>query len=58
MTLTTVVVGLGEVGGPLFEVTERSGVPTAGIDVDTVTYPERGTVGVMHICFPFEIGIS
>jgi hypothetical protein len=39
----------------LLEVIERAGAPTAGIDVDTVTYPERGTVGVMHICFPFEI---
>ena len=55
MIPTTVIVGLGEVGGPLLEVIERAGVPTAGIDVNTVTYPERGTVGVMHICFPFEI---
>ena len=55
MTLTTVVVGLGEVGGPLFEVIKRTGLPTAGIDVDTVTYPERSSVGVMHICIPFEI---
>jgi UDP-N-acetyl-D-mannosaminuronate dehydrogenase len=55
MTSTTVVVGLGEVGGPLLEVIQRTGVPTAGIDIDTDTYPERGSVGVMHICIPFEI---
>jgi UDP-N-acetyl-D-mannosaminuronate dehydrogenase len=55
MTSTTVVVGLGEVGGPLLEVIERTGVLTAGIDVDTATYPTPGTVGVMHVCFPFEI---
>jgi UDP-N-acetyl-D-mannosaminuronate dehydrogenase len=55
MTSTTVVVGLGEVGGPLLEVIGRSGVPATGIDIDTVTYPEPGSVGVLHICIPFEI---
>ena len=55
MTSTTVVVGLGEVGGPLLEVIGDSGVQATGIDIDTVTYPERGSVGVMHICIPFEI---
>jgi UDP-N-acetyl-D-mannosaminuronate dehydrogenase len=55
MTTTTVVVGLGEVGGPLLQVIDRAGIPAAGVDVDTVTYPARGTIGVMHICFPFEI---
>ena len=38
MTSTTVVVGLGEVGGPLLEVIKRTGAPTAGIDI-TATYP-------------------
>lgn len=55
MTLTTVVVGLGEVGGPLLQVIERAGGPVVGIDVDTVAHPPRGSVDVMHICFPFEI---
>ena len=55
MTSTTAVVGLGEVGGPLLEAIERTGVPTTGIDVDTVAYPAPGTVEVMHVCFPFEI---
>jgi UDP-N-acetyl-D-mannosaminuronate dehydrogenase len=55
MTHTTVVVGLGEVGGPLLEVIKTAGVPAVGVDVDTVSYPERGTVDVMHICFPFEV---
>jgi UDP-N-acetyl-D-mannosaminuronate dehydrogenase len=55
MTDTTVVVGLGEVGGPLLEVIQRAGRAAVGIDVDTTSYPERGSVGVMHICFPFEI---
>jgi UDP-N-acetyl-D-mannosaminuronate dehydrogenase len=55
MTDTTVVVGLGEVGGPLLEVIQRAGTAAVGIDVDTTSYPERGSVGIMHICFPFEI---
>lgn len=55
MTSMTVVVGLGEVGGPLLQVIERAGVPAAGIDVDTAAYPPRGSVGVLHICMPFEI---
>jgi UDP-N-acetyl-D-mannosaminuronate dehydrogenase len=55
MTLRTAVVGLGEVGGPLLQAIEQTGVPTAGLDVETVTCPARGTVGVMHVCFPFEI---
>ena len=55
MSTTTVVVGLGEVGGPLLQVIEAAGGPSAGIDVDTVAYPPRGSVGVLHICMPFEI---
>jgi UDP-N-acetyl-D-mannosaminuronate dehydrogenase len=55
MSTTTVVVGLGEVGGPLLEVISAAGGPTDGIDIDTVTYPPRGSVGVLHICIPFEI---
>ena len=55
MSDTTVVVGLGEVGGPLLEVIRRAGTEAVGIDVDTASYPERGSVGVMHTCFPFEI---
>jgi len=55
MTDTTVVVGLGEVGGPLLELIQRSGRDVVGIDVNPASLPERGTVDVMHICFPFEI---
>jgi UDP-N-acetyl-D-mannosaminuronate dehydrogenase len=55
MTRTNVVVGLGEVGGPLLALIERAGVPVVGIDVDTRSLPERGSVDVMHVCFPFEI---
>lgn len=52
----TVVVGLGEVGEPLLQLIERSGKPVVGVDVDTAAYPERGSVGVMHVCFPFQVG--
>ncbi|MEA2281788.1 MAG: hypothetical protein QOK21_2395 [Solirubrobacteraceae bacterium] len=55
MTSSVVVVGLGEVGRPLLDLIERAGAPVRGIDVDTVELPPRGSVDVMHICFPFEI---
>jgi UDP-N-acetyl-D-mannosaminuronate dehydrogenase len=50
-----VVVGLGEVGGPLLELIQASGTPVVGIDVNPGELPARGTVDVMHICIPFEI---
>jgi UDP-N-acetyl-D-mannosaminuronate dehydrogenase len=49
------VVGLGEVGRPLFQLIEGAGRRVIGIDVDTVALPRRGSVEVMHVCFPFEI---
>lgn len=55
MTKTTVVVGLGEVGEPLLQLIESTGKCAAGLDVDPQSYPARGTVDVMHVCFPFEI---
>lgn len=51
----TVVVGLGEVGDPLLQLIERAGKPALGIDVETDSYPQRGSVDVMHICFPFQV---
>lgn len=50
-----VVVGLGEVGAPLLELCRRSERPAVGIDVAPVEWPERGSVDVMHICFPFQL---
>src|SRR5579863_5534680 len=49
----TVVVGLGEVGKPLYQIISRS---RAAVGVD-ITPPE-GTIGevdALHICFPFQI---
>lgn len=48
-----VVVGLGEVGKPLFTLASER-YPTAGIDI--ATPQERiGNVDVLHICYPFAI---
>jgi UDP-N-acetyl-D-mannosaminuronate dehydrogenase len=49
------VVGLGEVGRPIRRLLERAGLSVAAIDVDPPTLPEKGTVDVLHICYPFEI---
>jgi UDP-N-acetyl-D-mannosaminuronate dehydrogenase len=55
MSDVTAVVGLGEVGAPLLRVVQCAGQPAVGIDVDPVRLPARGSVDVMHICFPFEM---
>jgi UDP-glucose 6-dehydrogenase len=46
----TLVVGLGEVGGALAEVLERS-APVLRHDLERVDFD--GAIGVMHICIPF-----
>jgi UDP-N-acetyl-D-mannosaminuronate dehydrogenase len=48
------VVGLGELGRPLYELVSRH-YRTVGLDVDT-RLEAPGPVGVMHVCYPFEIG--
>ena len=48
-----VVVGLGEVGRPLFEIASRHH-QTIGVDVEPVVKKFEG-IDVMHICFPFQI---
>ena len=55
MSHTTVVVGLGEVGKPLFELVERAGHTAVGIDVEPTALPAKGDADVMHVCFPFQI---
>jgi hypothetical protein len=37
------------------ELIRRSGTPAVGLDVAPAELPERGSVDVMHVCFPFEI---
>jgi len=47
----TLVIGLGEIGRPLFElITEKHSA--TGIDVPPVAF--EGPCGVMHVCFPFD----
>lgn len=48
----TLVIGLGEVGRPLYELL-REQHETTGMDVAPVDVPDR--VDVMHVCYPFEI---
>lgn len=47
----TLVVGIGEVGGPLAEVLETGG-PVLRHDLEPVMFDDP--IGVMHICFPFR----
>jgi UDP-N-acetyl-D-mannosaminuronate dehydrogenase len=55
MVKKTVVIGLGEVGGPLFDLIAQTGADVLGVDVAPVDLPPPGTVEVMHMCIPFEI---
>jgi len=52
---SVVVVGLGEVGRPLLELIDAAGHSAIGVDAAPAQLPARGSVDVMHICFPFEI---
>ena len=47
-----VVVGLGEVGKPLFELASQYH-ETIGVDIEPVEV--AGAVDVLHICYPFQI---
>ena len=47
-----VVVGLGEVGKPLFELASQYH-DTIGVDIEPVD--GIGQVDVLHICYPFQI---
>ena len=55
MIASVVVVGLGEVGGPLLTLVSKAHPGAVGVDVEPVALPPRGSVDVMHICFPFDI---
>ena len=55
MAEKTVVIGLGEVGGPLCDLIAQTGADVLGVDVAPVEMPAPGTVGVVHVCIPFEV---
>ena len=48
----TLVVGLGEVGKPLYTILKRQEPGAIGIDIDPASVDQP--VGIMHICFPFH----
>src|SRR5262245_52344138 len=50
---SVVVVGLGEVGGPLFKLVSTR-YPAIGVDVGPPA-ENIDDVDVLHICYPFEI---
>src|ERR1035438_6953506 len=48
----TLVVGLGEVGKPLYTILKKREPGTIGIDKEPASIDKP--VGIMHICFPFS----
>jgi UDP-N-acetyl-D-mannosaminuronate dehydrogenase len=46
-----VVIGLGEIGRPLFEILQAKEPEMRGIDIEPVALD--APVGIMHVCFPF-----
>ena len=52
MESAIIVVGLGEVGKPLFEIIKEHH-KTIGVDIDPVEF--HGECEIMHICFPYQI---
>lgn len=52
MSEVTIVLGLGEIGRPLYELL-REKYDTVGIDIEPVEVTRH--CDVMHICYPFEI---
>ena len=55
MAETIAIIGLGEVGQPLYELVKQTGHEVVGVDVEPIGLPAPGTVSVMHVCIPFEI---
>lgn len=51
---TTLVIGLGEVGGPLLTVLQRRRPDTIGIGIEPASIDAQ--IGIIHICFPFVSG--
>jgi len=48
----TLVVGLGEVGKPLFTILHKQDPEVIGIDIEPVSIDRQ--VGILHVCFPFK----
>lgn len=51
---TTVLIGLGEIGRPLFNlIAKAENGKTIGVDIQPVEI--IGPIGIMHICIPFQL---
>ena len=48
---STLIIGLGEVGGPLLTVLQRRHPGTIGIDIEPALVNTQ--IDIMHVCFPF-----
>lgn len=48
----TLVVGLGEVGKPLYTILRKQDPEVIGIDIEPVSIDRH--VGILHVCFPFK----
>lgn len=48
----TLVVGLGEVGKPLYAILQKHDANVIGVDVEPVTIDRP--VDILHVCFPFK----
>ena len=51
---THLVIGLGEIGKPLFTLLSRAHPNYVGVDIEPVEV--AGPVGMMHVCYPFLVG--
>ena len=51
--MTTLVVGLGEIGQPLLDILSET-YSAIGRDVDPIELDD--SVDVMHVCYPYEVG--
>ena len=50
--MKNLIIGVGEVGGPLLELSRDADLDVQGIDIEPVEVKE--SVDVMHICVPFK----
>jgi UDP-N-acetyl-D-mannosaminuronate dehydrogenase len=48
----TLVIGLGEVGKPLYSILHEQNLKVIGIDIDPIEVNDP--VGILHVCFPFK----
>jgi len=51
-TAVTLVIGLGEVGKPLYTILKKQDAEIVGIDIEPVSIDRPA--GIMHVCFPFR----